>query len=294
MQTILSSLFVLFFCMGFSSVQAQFEFPPLSYQSKITQRVGHATIGIDYERPSARERVIFGDLVPWAEVWRTGASWCTKISFSHPVSVGKQRVPAGTYSLFTIPNPNQWMVIFNRDTSLYGAYDYSPEKDVARFQVKPVKSSRYYETFTIDIDVVPNDAVIYLSWANTQISFPVATGTDAAVMDFISESLMTDKEEKDDPYLSAADYLLFTNTNFYDAIHLGQKAQAIEKSDFAYWVQKEAYEKLEFYDKALAIAEEALAWQETRQFANEADKKAEVESWEKEVRRLKKKIKATD
>ncbi|RMG64300.1 MAG: DUF2911 domain-containing protein [Bacteroidetes bacterium] len=111
-------------CLAPLGQQAQPDFPSLSPSAYLSQQAGDTRIEIWYDRPAARGREIFGGLVPWGEVWRTGAGPCTKIRFDQAVKVGGQAVPAGTFALATIPYPDRWMVILHRDTSLYGAYGY--------------------------------------------------------------------------------------------------------------------------------------------------------------------------
>jgi len=152
---------------------AQPDFPALSPSAYLSQQIGDTQIEIWYDRPAARGREVFGTLVPWGKVWRTGAGPCTKIRFDQPVKVGGQSVPADIYALATIPNPDKWMVILHRDTSLYGAYGYDPTQDVARFWVPVNHSERFYEALTLDLDFIPNDAQMYISWGHQQISFPI-------------------------------------------------------------------------------------------------------------------------
>jgi len=154
-----------------------------------------------------RNRKIFGELVPWNKVWRTGAGGCTKIGFVKAVKVGNQSVPAGKYSLFTIPNEEEWVVIINSDTTLYGSYDYVQNKDVARFVVNPKKSDRFYETLTIDIDLVPNNAKMYVSWADVQIDFEIETYSDQKALEYINEKLLTGNNKVLDSYAAGASYL---------------------------------------------------------------------------------------
>jgi len=130
-------------------------FPSLSPKGEITQMVGTTKLRIEYERPSVRKRKIFGELVPFHKVWRTGAGLCTRISFDKRVIIGKQQIDAGKYSLFTIPSEDQWIVMLNRDTTLYGHGFYDSQKDVIRFIVKPEETHRFYETLTIDVDLIP-------------------------------------------------------------------------------------------------------------------------------------------
>ncbi len=154
----------------------QLKLPELSPSAHVVQKVGFTTISLYYERPAARNRSeekIFGSLVPFGKVWRTGAGNCTTIAFSTDVIINGKNVSKGKYALFTIPDKTKWTVILNTDTLAYGAYRYDEKKDVVRVETKPRKSDRYYESLTIDIDVIPNDARIYISWLNTQVAFDV-------------------------------------------------------------------------------------------------------------------------
>ena len=157
--TIVTLLFLAYTSLAFGQV----EYPSLSPKGRIEQVVGNTNVEIEYERPSVRNRVVFGGIVPWNKVWRTGAGYCTKISFDKPVIIGGQTVNPGKYTIFTIPNPDRWIVILNSNTTLYGSFNYNPEKDITRFIVRPTKSQRFYETLTFDIDLIPNNARIFIS-----------------------------------------------------------------------------------------------------------------------------------
>jgi len=139
------------------------QIPSFSPMGKIQQEVGNTTIEVEYERPQARGRKTYGGLVPWGKVWRTGAGYCTKLRFSEPVRVGKQSVPAGRYALLTIPGKEEWMVMLNTDTTLYSGHKHDPEKDIARFRVRPTTTSRHYEALTFDIDLEGENARLFIS-----------------------------------------------------------------------------------------------------------------------------------
>lgn len=293
-------IFVCLWCCGLSLILgsdalfAQYTFPSLSPPALVQQTVGNTIINIEYERPAARGRVILGNLVPWDKVWRTGAGFCTRISFSESVRVGGQAVAAGKYSIFTIPGKTDWMVILNRDTTLYGAYDYQAALDVARFTVPFEESGRYYESLTFDIDFVPNDAVIYLSWTDWQISFPVETQTQEAFRQYIETELLTGQEKEASNYANAADYLLFQNEEYLLALELTDKALALEKSGFAYRVKMEAYAKMRRDELALAVAEAALEWESQRSmdsFESAAARDVEMGYWKERIAKMKTQLK---
>jgi len=282
--------FVLLF-LSTQLAHAQFDFPPLSAIGKITQQVGNTQIEIEYERPSARNRKIFGGLVPWDEVWRTGAGPCTKIRFSKEVQIGKQRVAAGTYSIFSIPNPKEWVIILNTDTSLYGSYDYDVYKDVARFKVPVTHSPRYYETLNFDIDVIPNNARIYISWEHVSMNFELKTHSDAETKKYIAEELMTDKVKDPDEYAMAADYFIFKGENFHDALLLIDKSIALGGKGWAFRLKMELLESFMRYPEAIEAAKKGLAWSKVRPLDDEKWRQQGIDEWTENIKRIQAKIK---
>lgn len=262
--------------------QDEYPYPSLSPKGRIIQVVGNTNVEIAYERPSVRNRAIFGDVVPWNKVWRTGAGFCTKIRFDQPVVIGGQAVNPGKYSLFTIPNPDQWIVILNADTTLYGSSNYNPDMDVTRFTVKPSKSPRFYETLTFDIDLIPNNARIYMSWEETQIHFDLKTTTDEEILTFIEEQLLTKKDKNSNTYAGAAEYLHYQNMNSFEAIELTQIAIELDQTNgWARRLNMEIYEKLSMYEKALQSANQALNYA------------TDKETWKRHIERLEQKLEST-
>lgn len=163
--------------------------PTASPEAAFTQQFGDSEIQVQYARPLTRGRKIFGSLVPFDTLWRTGAGECTTINLKEEVIIGGKKLSAGKYSLFTIPSANAWTVILNSDVSMHGTSGYDANKDVHRFAVKPTQTDRYYETFTIEInDMMPNgDASLNIIWENTLVKIPLQsplyliTQTSAAV-----------------------------------------------------------------------------------------------------------------
>lgn len=249
MRIFFALLLTSFFLKSFS----QARFPALSAKGQIVQKVGFSTIEIEYERPAARGRIIFGDLVPYDKIWRTGAGNCPKIKFSDSVIVGGKTLGAGTYSLLSIPGKNEWTIILNQDTSLYGTDSYDKKRDVARFQVNSEKTSRYYESFTCEIDVVPNDAEIYLSWANEQVHFKVGTTSDKRTMDFIQRSLLTGKSSDPDEYATGAEYFIYRNTELDKALSLIDKAIQIKETAWYYRLKTDILENQKKYGQAIDL-----------------------------------------
>lgn len=147
------------------------ESKPLSPKETVKGTIGGTNIEIVYCRPSARGRKMLGEKEPYGKVWRTGANAATTITFDKAVTIEGKSLPAGTYSLFTIPNENEWVIIFNKKADQMGAYDYDKyaDQDALRVNVKTSKPKEFVETFTIAVE---KDQVS-LQWENTAVAFKV-------------------------------------------------------------------------------------------------------------------------
>jgi hypothetical protein len=171
-----SALMALVLFLPFGS-QAQISTPAASPTMNLSTKVGLTDVSIEYSRPSVKDRDIFakGGLVPFGEMWRTGANKNTMFTFGDDVMLGGKEVKAGTYALFTIPDENEWTIILYEDTNNWGIpKEYDAKKEAARFMVKPGKTGKGVETFTINItDVTYNSANINLSWEFTSVDLPL-------------------------------------------------------------------------------------------------------------------------
>ncbi|UPL50967.1 DUF2911 domain-containing protein [Hymenobacter sublimis] len=139
----------------------------------VTATAGTATFVIRYSRPSAKERKVFGGLVPYGQVWRTGANEATTFSVNQPVLVQGQPLPAGKYALFTIPGEKEWTIIFNQDATQWGAYEYAAAQDVLRVKARPEPAAQSVEQFLITADKAGQ---VTLAWESTQVRFTVRGG----------------------------------------------------------------------------------------------------------------------
>lgn len=124
-----------------------------------------------YGRPQKKGRNIFGSLVPYGKVWRTGANEATEITFFQDVKLGEQEIKAGTYTLFTIPNKNSWTIIINSDTDVWGSYYYDKDKDVARLDV-PTRNTDVVEYFSIAFTKETDGTSMILAWDNISVAVP--------------------------------------------------------------------------------------------------------------------------
>jgi tetratricopeptide (TPR) repeat protein len=157
--------------------EKKIEFPSASQHSVVKQRVGLTDVEVDYSRPNKNGREIFGGLVPYGKLWRTGANAVTKIKFSDAVTLGGKEIPAGEYSLFTIPTANEWTIILSKDAKMQSAADYKQENDAARVTAMPEVLPISIETFTIALnDVKGASATLVFVWDKTRV--PVKLTTD--------------------------------------------------------------------------------------------------------------------
>ncbi|WP_140937216.1 DUF2911 domain-containing protein [Sphingobacterium lumbrici] len=185
------------------TADAQVKLPPASSTQTITQGVGIKKISLTYQRPNINNRVVFGELVPYGEVWRTGANNIPVITFEEEVSIEGHKVPAGTYGLFTIPNQSNWTIILSKNAQQWGAYQYKQEEDFVRFNVKPQVTSQKVETFTINFgDVTPNSTTVTLNWENTQAAFNIKVDQSTEIIASLEQAMQGEKK----PYFQAAQY----------------------------------------------------------------------------------------
>ena len=154
--------------------------------SEATATVDGTDITIDYSQPSVKGREIFGQLVPYGKVWRTGANEATTFEASGDVTINGQPLSAGTYALFTIPNEDQWTVIFNKQAEQWGAFDYDESQDALRVEATPQKTEQPTEQLTFDIS---DNGEVSMMWADAQVSFDVASAGQASTGTVESDSL---------------------------------------------------------------------------------------------------------
>jgi hypothetical protein len=193
-------------CMTIVTANAQIEMPSASPAAKISQKVGLTDVSIEYSRPSIKGRQIFGDLVPYGKLWRTGANMATKLTFSDDVKIGGKDLKAGTYALFTIPGEKEWTVILSKNANQSGTGSYKEEEDalrvtIAAIDIAPIK----VETFFINVeDIKATSAIIEIIWESTVVQVPLEVSVDERVMASIQKTLAGSPKAGD--YFSAAVY----------------------------------------------------------------------------------------
>ena len=176
MKTKIYLLAISIILLGCSSVFAQLNLPRDSQRQSISQVVGDTTVAIVYHRPNVKGREVWGKLVPYAEVWRTGANENTTFEVSNDVKINGQTLPAGKYGLHTIPNKDEWTIIFNKVNNEWGSFNYDAKQDQLRVTVKPVKTE-FQETMAIDFEnVKANTADVVIGWERVKVPITVDVG----------------------------------------------------------------------------------------------------------------------
>jgi hypothetical protein len=248
-----------FFTSGLHAQDAKkIDFPQASPTASVKERVGVTGVSIEYSRPSARERKVFGGLVPYGVVWRTGANAATKITFSTDVKLGGAAVPAGSYALFTIPGEAEWTVILSKVVDdQWGSYAYDKKDDQARVKVKPVAMAEPLETMTISLqDMRGGKANLVIAWEKTKVSIEIDTELVAKIKPQI-EAAMAGSGEK--PYFAAA--MFYYENNLDMALAKDWIEAAAKKQPDAVWlIYREGLILKKAGDKegAMAAAKQAL------------------------------------
>ena len=239
---------------SFVTEAQQLKTPAPSPTQTVQQDFGISSIQLIYSRPSMKGRKIFGDLVPFNKVWRTGANAATRVKFADDVIFGGQPLKAGEYALYTVPKENEWEVIINKGSANWGT-DYKQEDDILRAKAKPVKLNDAVETFTMQFDnLKSNSADLKIMWEKTAVAVPITTDVDSKVMAQINNIMIKDNR----PYFNAAMYYLDTNRDLNQAVAWFDKA--IEQNPNAYWA---------YHQKANALAKLGKK-EEAKQTANKS------------------------
>ena len=206
-------LFALIFALGpvfASRLSAQtptVNFPAASPACTLKQRVGLTDIEVVYSRPGVKDRIIFGGIVPYGQVWRTGANQATKLTFSTPVKLEGVDIPAGTYALFTIPGEKEWTVIISKNAAQWGSFQYNEKDDVTRFKVTPVTLAESIETFTIEFNHIRDEsAVLNLVWDRTVVPIHLTVEVTSQVVPQIEAAMAAPGKKSDGLYFQAATF----------------------------------------------------------------------------------------
>jgi Protein of unknown function (DUF2911) len=252
-QSILKFFVIFLILLGTSQVNAQqFRTPRPSPNATVIQTIGVTDITIDYSSPSVKERKIWGDLVPYDKIWRTGANEVTSITFSDPVKVNGNNLAAGTYGVHAIPREKEWDVIFSGDTKVNDPSNFDEKKEVLRIKVKPDQNSfteRMIFTFS---DMTDNSATVNLLWEKIKVSFKVETETQELTLSKARKMI-----DWNTPF-QAAQYCLNNNVNLDEAIKWIEASTLINENYWNMRTKARLFEKTGRKNEAVSIMERAI------------------------------------
>ncbi|MCG7855543.1 DUF2911 domain-containing protein [Flavihumibacter sp.] len=237
---------ILAFTLAFCTLQAveaqQLRTPAPSPATTIKQEFALSNVEVNYSRPAVRGRKVFGDLVPFGKVWRTGANAATTITFGEDVIVGDKPVPAGKYGLLTIPGQSEWTIIISKQTDVTSPAAYKQDQDVARITAKAETLPFNVENFMIVFDNVKASSMdLEIIWANVGVAVPVKANIEDKIMSQIDNLMNKDNR----PYFNAAMYYLENGKDLNKAV--GWLDKAIEQNPNAFWI---------YHQKANALAKQ--------------------------------------
>lgn len=245
-----------------AAINAQVKMPAPSPTQTIKQDFALGTIEVKYSRPAAKGRKVFGDLVPYNKLWRTGANAATLIKFTDAVEVQGKKVDTGTYVLYTIPGNDTWEVILNKGLNNWGIDGYKESEDVLRFKVKPSTNKNKVENFTMQFsDIKPETCNLDIAWENTAVSIPFTATIKDRMRAQLTEALKGDKK----PNWNAAQFYFEYDNNPAKALEYATAATKENPKAFWVWIYKAKIEQalgnktaaLESSNTSLALAKEA-------------------------------------
>jgi Protein of unknown function (DUF2911)/Tetratricopeptide repeat len=213
------------------TADAQLRTPAPSPTQTIKQDFGLSTVELSYSRPAMKGRKIFGDLVPFGNVWRTGANQATTLTFGEEVIIGGKKIPAGKYGLLSIPDKTSWTLIISKQTDVTSPAAYKQDMDVVRVTAETMKTKDNVESFTMQFaDVKPTSCALHIMWEGTAIALPITVDVETKVMGQIDQLMNKDNK----PYFNAAMYYLDNGKDLNQALSWFDKA--VEMQPTAFWI----------------------------------------------------------
>ncbi len=238
-KKILSFFVAAIMTLAYADVNAQLQLPRPSPGATVTQTIGLTDVTVTYSSPGVKGREIFGGLVPYGELWRTGANASTKISFDRDVSIMDNEVPAGTYSLFTIPGESQWIVIINKKATA-SAGSYSESEDLLRINVSPEACEPRERMSFMFANYDEDKGELWLEWDKTRIRFQIDVSTDKQARENIDSYLGSTWRS----YSSSARYYLDQNMELDKGMKYIDQSIALDENWFNVWTKAELYKAM--------------------------------------------------
>jgi tetratricopeptide (TPR) repeat protein len=273
---------LLFFGIGVTEALAQLMLPQASPKARIMQIIGLTEVTVEYNAPGVKGREIWGKLVPYNQIWRAGANEATTIHFSDDVWINTEKVPAGKYSLYTLPvNENIWYVVLNKDTTLWGTEGYNEALDQLRVRIT-TSSAGFQERLVFSFsDITSNSGILHLAWENLLISIPLQTEVDQKALKNIQRALAQAAPEDWLIFAQAANYFIEKNTDHELALSYINKSIEIKESFYNNWVKAKLMAQKNEFVEATNYSRKALKLGKSegdafKTFANQIEKSMEL------------------
>lgn len=238
------------------TADAQLRTPAPSPAQTIKQDFGLSSVELSYSRPAMKGRKVFGDLVPFGKVWRTGANQATTITFGEEVMIGGKKVPAGKYGLLSIPDKNSWTLIISKQTDVTSPTAYKEDMDVVRVTAETMKMKDNVESFTMQFaDVKSNSCALHIMWEGTAVALPITVDVETKVMGQIDQLMNKDNR----PYYNAAMYYMDNGKDLNQALAWFDKATELQPN--AFWIHHQranCLAKLGKKDEAKTAAKKSM------------------------------------
>ena len=281
-KVILIHFFILQALVISAQEKVQIKLTSASPSASFEQELGSTIIKVSYSRPLTRGRKIFGELVPFEKLWRTGASDCTSITTNEDIVFGNTTLKMGTYSIFTIPSKKEWTIIVNTDTTLHGETGYDAKKDVFRFTVPIESIPNFYETFTIEINDINSkgEGFLKMIWENSMVKIPLKSKADENILAVIDKNIIKEKTLDANLLFKEAKYYYSTKRDYKQAIVWLLEAEKLEAKNFYYPnLRQKIATELKDYPSAIEAAKKAL-------LIGEVKKMKSVEALKKQILEL--------
>lgn len=281
-KIILINFFILQALVISAQEKVQIKQTSASPSASFEQELGSTIIKVSYSRPLARGRKIFGELVPFEKLWRTGASDCTSITTNEDIVFGNTTLKMGSYSIFTIPSKKEWTIIVNTDTTLHGETGYDAKKDVFRFTVPVESIPNFYETFTIEINDINSkgEGFLKIIWENSIVKIPLKSKADETILALIDKHIIKEKTQDANLLFQAANYYYSTNRDYKQGIAWLIEAEKLDPQNFYYpSLRQKLSVALKDYPSAIEAGKKALSIAELKKMKS-------VESLKKQILEL--------
>jgi hypothetical protein len=234
------------------SLAQDFRTPRPSPDATVSQFVGVTKITVDYSSPAVKDRKIWGELVPFGQVWRTGANEATTITFTDAVSVNGNDLAAGTYAIHCIPNTNEWEIIFSKDVPVDGSSTLDPKKEILRIKVKPEEHHFLERMAFLFTDATENSVNVNLLWEKLKVTFKVEVKTQDLTLQKARDAF------KWNQLMAGATYCLEKNINLEEGFKWIQASSLINENYWNKRILAQYYAKMDKKSEAISTMEKAI------------------------------------